>query len=146
MDSQSLISQAVKIQLDAIPRKLPVLLLMADILGLAICLQLSLWLRLGRPMVVLDPFIYLFIILVFGGLYLADTYHPDRQVAGLRAPSRVILSNLALGIFCTFLIYLSESWWYDVLLYRSILLRFGLPYYAYRQRIGSVRICSKVVG
>jgi lipopolysaccharide/colanic/teichoic acid biosynthesis glycosyltransferase len=122
MDSQSLISEAAKIQLDAIPKKLPVMLLLADVLGLAVCLQFSLWLRLGKSMVVLDPFIYLFVILVLGGLYLADTYHPDRQVAGLRAPSRVILSNLVLGIFCTVLIYLSESRWHDILLYSGILL------------------------
>jgi lipopolysaccharide/colanic/teichoic acid biosynthesis glycosyltransferase len=122
MNSQSWTSENTAIKFVSIPKNLSVLLLVADILGLVICLQLTLWLCLGKPLI-LDPVFYILVLFVLGGLYLANTYHPDNQIAGLRAPARIILSNLVVGFFSATLIYLSESWsWqYDHYLWCIIL-------------------------
>ncbi|MBW4642086.1 MAG: sugar transferase [Goleter apudmare HA4340-LM2] len=63
-----------------------------------------------------------FILLAIAGLYLADTYQPDTQIAGLRAPARVLLSNVIVGIFISTIIYLSGTWGHYPLLGRGILL------------------------
>ncbi|MBW4506565.1 MAG: sugar transferase [Scytonematopsis contorta HA4267-MV1] len=109
MNSQSWTSENTAIKFVSIPKNLSVLLLVADILGLVICLQLTLWLSLGKPLI-LNPVFYILVLFVLGGLYLANTYHPDNQIAGLRAPARIILSNLVVGFFSVTLVYLSDSW------------------------------------
>jgi lipopolysaccharide/colanic/teichoic acid biosynthesis glycosyltransferase len=126
MNSQSFSAESTAIKFAYIPKNLSVLLFIADILGLIICLPVTLCLfvgkpLLGKPLVVLDPVLYIIVLVILGGLYLANTYHPDNQIAGLRAPARIILSNLVIGIFSTILIYLSDSWQYDLTLWRIVL-------------------------
>lgn len=122
MNSQSFLGEKASIQLGVIPKEIPVLLLLADIFGLFVCLQLSLSLCLGKSVVILDTSFYEFLLLILGGLYLADTYHPDSQIAGLRAPARVIISNTLVGILAAVLIYFSTSLHYQITPWDSILL------------------------
>jgi exopolysaccharide biosynthesis polyprenyl glycosylphosphotransferase len=109
------------IQVLKIPRFIPVLLLVGDVFGLFVCLGLAFWLRLGQP-VEFDGVVCGFILLVLAGLYLADTYHPDTQIAGLRAPSRIVISTLIAGGMTSALIYLSGTWGQYPFLGRGILL------------------------
>jgi len=97
-----------------------VLLLIGDILGLVLSYSMCLWLRLGKNLHGFDPLIYVFFFLVLAGLYLADTYHPDRQIAGLRAPSRILISNFVVGAIIAALIYCTSAWGTDLLLKRGI--------------------------
>ncbi|MHC5858657.1 sugar transferase [Nostoc sp.] len=101
---------------------LPLLLLLGDIVGLLLALSLCVWLRSRQYLNGFDPFIYLFIFLVLAGLYLADTYHPDSQIAGLRAPSRILISNVVVGLIIASLIYLTGAWGKESVLKRGILL------------------------
>jgi exopolysaccharide biosynthesis polyprenyl glycosylphosphotransferase len=110
------------IKLLNIPRLLPALLLVVDIFALVICLEVASYLLLGQPLQRFDLLICGLIVLTIAGFYLADTYHPDNQISGLRAPARIILSNLIVGGITSTLIYLSGSWEHDLLLGRGILL------------------------
>jgi exopolysaccharide biosynthesis polyprenyl glycosylphosphotransferase len=110
------------IQLVKIPRFLPVLLLIGDVFGLVSCLGAAFWWRLGQPLEGFDGVVCGFILLVLSGLYLADTYHPDKQIAGLRAPARILISSLIVGGITSSLIYLSGTWGQHPLLGRGILL------------------------
>ncbi|MBD2353383.1 sugar transferase [Tolypothrix sp. FACHB-123] len=109
------------IQFHKIPRFMPVLLLVGDIFGLFICLKITFWLRIGQP-VGFDTIVCGFILLVLAGLYLADTYHPDTQIAGLRAPARIVISNSIIAGITSALIYLSGTWGQYPFLGRGILL------------------------
>ncbi|WP_086682267.1 sugar transferase [Nostoc sp. T09] len=110
------------IQLLKIPRFMPVLLLVGDIFGLFVCLGVAFWLRLGQIFEGFDTVVCGFILLVLAGLYLADTYHPDTQIAGLRAPARIVVSTLIAGGITSALIYLSGTWGQYPFLGRGILL------------------------
>ncbi|MBD2197813.1 MULTISPECIES: sugar transferase [Calothrix] len=109
------------IQFHKIPRFTPVLLLVADVFGLFIFLKITFWLRIGQP-VGFDTVVCGFILLVLAGLYLADTYHPDTQIAGLRAPARIVISNSIIAGITSALIYLSGTWGQYPFLGRGILL------------------------
>ncbi|MBC6435899.1 sugar transferase [Nostoc sp. HG1] len=99
-----------------------VLLLLSDIVGLLLSLSLCLWLRFEKNLNSFDPLIYLFFFLVLAGLYLADTYHTDTQIAGLRAPSRILISNVVVASIIAVLIYFTGMWGKDIVLKRGILL------------------------
>ncbi|MBW4669810.1 MAG: sugar transferase [Cyanomargarita calcarea GSE-NOS-MK-12-04C] len=103
-------------------RSIPVRLLAGDILGLIICLTFALWLRLGEPVNWFNPILYAFVLFVLAGLYLADTYKPDTQIAGLRAPARILLCSVVVGVTSAGLIYLSGAWRENPLLWRSVIL------------------------
>ncbi|MGF2037683.1 MAG: sugar transferase [Nostoc sp. CmiVER01] len=98
------------------------LLLISDIVGLLLSLSLCLWLRLEQNLNIFDPLIYSFFFIVIAGLYLADTYHPDTQIAGLRAPSRILISNVVVASIIAVLIYFTGIWGKDIVLKRGILL------------------------
>ncbi|MCL6751579.1 sugar transferase [Nostoc sp. CCCryo 231-06] len=99
-----------------------VLLLLSDIVGLLLSFSLCLWLRFEKNLNSFDPLIYLFFFLVLAGLYLADTYHTDTQIAGLRAPSRILISNVVVASIIAVLIYFTGMWGKDIVLKRGILL------------------------
>ncbi|MDJ0676857.1 MAG: sugar transferase [Calothrix sp. MO_167.B42] len=103
-------------------RSLPVLLLLGDIFGVFICLAIAHWLRLGEPLYLLDPLVCGFALLVLTGLYLADAYHPETQIVGLRAPYRILLGMVVVALFTSALIYLSGAWWNNTLTARGVLL------------------------
>lgn len=89
---------------------LPVLLLTADCLGLLVCMEIALILRLDTVINPLNPVVYGFVLFVLLGLYLADAYHPETQIAGLRTPYRILLGMGFLGIVTSSVIYLSGIW------------------------------------
>ncbi len=103
-------------------RSLPILLFLGDILGLFISLAIAHWLRLGEPLNLFKPLVCGFVWLVLTGLYLADAYHPETQIAGLRTPYRILLGMVVVAFFTSALIYLSGAWWNNVLTSRGILL------------------------
>ncbi|WP_088240415.1 sugar transferase [Calothrix rhizosoleniae] len=103
-------------------RSLPVLLLSADCLGLLVCIEITLVLRLERIINPFEPVVLGFSCLVLMGLYLADAYHPENQIAGLRAPYRVMLSMGLVAVFTSALIYISGTWFNQYLTGRGILL------------------------
>ncbi len=103
-------------------QSIPKLLLLTDIIGLISSLGFTFWLRFNDSVNWLNPTTIGFIVLVLGALYLADTYKPDKQIAGLRAPARIILSNIFVAGVSAALIYISGAWRSNPLLWRSVLL------------------------
>jgi exopolysaccharide biosynthesis polyprenyl glycosylphosphotransferase len=103
-------------------KSIPKLLLLTDIIGLVCSLGFTFWLRFNRSFDWLNPTTIGFIVLVLGTLYIADTYKPDKQIAGLRAPARIILSNIFVASVSAVLIYISGAWRSNPLLWRSVLL------------------------
>ncbi|WP_245911840.1 sugar transferase [Brunnivagina elsteri] len=101
------------------PQILPGLLLSSDILGLFVSLGMALWLRQSEGLKITDPALYGFGLLVIIGLYLANTYHPDSQIVGLRAPARIVISNVIVAFFASGLIYLLGAWQQNPLLWRG---------------------------
>ncbi|BAY83960.1 sugar transferase [Calothrix parasitica NIES-267] len=103
-------------------KSFPKLLLLTDIISLVCCLEFTFWLRFNRSVDWLNPTSYGFIFLALGALYLADTYKPEKQIAGLRAPARIILSNIFVASVSAAIIYMSGAWRGNPLLWRSVLL------------------------
>ncbi|MHC5935535.1 hypothetical protein [Nostoc sp.] len=60
--------------------------------------------------------------MILAAFYLADAYHPDRQIAGLRAPARIIVCNVAIAFFISALIYLSGIAQHNPVSWRSVFL------------------------
>ena len=107
MTITSNVSYSTNARLPNIVRSLPILLLLGDVFGLLICLAIAQLLRLDQPLHWLNPLPYVFVCMILAAFYLADAYHPDRQIAGLRAPARIIVCNIAIAFFISALIYLS---------------------------------------
>lgn len=97
-------------KLHQIQNLLPVLLFVGDILGLVFSLALALWLRLGEPLNGSALIVCGFLLLVLAGLYLANSYHPDIQIAGFLAPSRILIGNVVVGGIAAALIYPTGAW------------------------------------
>ncbi|MEA5571828.1 sugar transferase [Calothrix sp. UHCC 0171] len=112
----------VNTRLPNIIRNLPVLFFLGDICGLFICLAIGFWLRFHQPLNWLDPLPYGFVGIVLAGFYLANAYNPDRQIAGLRTPARIIVCNLAIAFLISALIYLSGISPENPVSWRSVLL------------------------
>lgn len=103
-------------------RSIPVMLLIGDILGFIVCLKLAVWLRFGEPVDWFNPTVYGLVLFTLAGFYLADTYKPDTQIAGLRAPARILVCNIIVGVISAALIYLSGVWRENPLSWRSVLI------------------------
>jgi hypothetical protein len=73
---------------------IPFLLLLSDISGLFFAWQFAHINRLNKTIALADPLLYGCLLVVLGAFYLADTYHPNKQIGGLRAPTRILLSGL----------------------------------------------------
>jgi len=96
-------------------RKIALLLLLIDVVALTACLYLVVQLQsgFGALSTFLSPYYYLLIIIILGSLYLADTYRPDAQLYGLRAPARVIVSLVFAVTFIALLLYLLKRFSID---------------------------------
>ncbi len=103
-------------------KSIPKLLLLTDIIGLVCSLGFIFWLRFSQLVDWINPTTIGFILMVLGTLYLADTYKPQKQISGLRAPARIILSNIFVAIVSAAIIYVSGAWRNNPLLWRSVLL------------------------
>jgi lipopolysaccharide/colanic/teichoic acid biosynthesis glycosyltransferase len=122
MDNKFLVNnESKRVHMSNILRTLPFALLLADILGLIICFGAYLSLSLNQPLGFLNPLLCTFFVLILGGLYLANTYRPDSQIVGLRAPYRIIVSNLIVGILFSAFIYVLGLWQQNQLMWRSTL-------------------------
>ncbi|MBA4444733.1 exopolysaccharide biosynthesis polyprenyl glycosylphosphotransferase [Cylindrospermopsis raciborskii S07] len=97
-----------------ISRLIAPIILTADLFGLVISLALTSYLRLGHVQLILNPTTWAFVFLILTGMYLLDTYHPNKQIAGMRAGARVIVSNSTTALLCSLLIYLANSWQKDL--------------------------------
>ncbi|MGV0107963.1 sugar transferase [Nostoc sp. DSM 114167] len=122
MTSTSYVSLPINTRLPNIVRSLPILLLLGDIFGLLICLAIAQWLRLDQPLHWLNPLPYTFVCMILAAFYLADAYHPDRQISGLRAPARIIVCSIAIALLISALIYLSDIAKYNPISWRSVFL------------------------
>ncbi|MEH2214775.1 sugar transferase [Nostoc sp.] len=122
MTSTSYVSLSTNTRLPNIVRSLPILLLLGDIFGLLICLAIAQWLRLDQPLHWLNPLPYTFVCMILAAFYLADAYHPDRQISGLRAPARIIICSIAIAFFISALIYLSGIAQQNPVTWRSVFL------------------------
>ena len=60
------------------------LLIIGDILGLLLCFNLALKIRLSQSLDLQTPVLYALIAMYLFGLYLTDTYKLNRQVSGVR--------------------------------------------------------------
>jgi exopolysaccharide biosynthesis polyprenyl glycosylphosphotransferase len=91
-------------------RKIPFLLLVTDSLGIIFCLQICAILGLGKFHLGPDLLFFGFLVLVLLGLYLGDTYRPDSQLGGLRAPARILVTNTLVGCVTATIIYFLGLW------------------------------------
>ncbi len=114
--------KTVTLESQEITKSIPKLLLLSDIIGLVSSLGFTFWLRFNQSVSWLNPISFGFIILVLATLYITDTYKPDKQIAGLRAPARIILSNIFVAGVSAGLIYIFGAWRNNPLLWRSVLL------------------------
>ena len=110
------------IQLVKLPRLISLFLLMGDVFGLFVCLGISSYGTLDHPLIGFDPFVYGFILLTLTGMYLLNTYHPEKEIAGLQAPTRILISSLIVAIITSVLINLSGNWEGNSVGMRGILL------------------------
>jgi exopolysaccharide biosynthesis polyprenyl glycosylphosphotransferase len=55
-------------------------------------------------------------------MYLLNTYHPEKEIAGLQAPTRILISSLIVAIITSVLINLSGNWEGNSVGMRGILL------------------------
>ena len=110
------------IQLVKLPRFISLFLIMGDIFGLFVCLGISSYGTLDHPLIGFDLFVYGFILLTLTGMYLLNTYHPEKEIAGLQAPTRILISSLIVAIITSVLINLSGNWEGNSVGMRGILL------------------------
>ncbi|MTJ29938.1 sugar transferase [Aphanizomenon sp. UHCC 0183] len=110
------------IQLVKLSRFISLFLIMGDIFGLFVCLGISSYGTLDHPLIGFDPFVYGFILLTLTGMYLLNTYHPEKEIAGLQAPTRILISSLIVAIITSVLINLSGNWEGNSVGMRGILL------------------------
>jgi exopolysaccharide biosynthesis polyprenyl glycosylphosphotransferase len=101
-------------------RNVAVFLLLLDILGLFISVCLTVFWRLGVLLPIFDPLFFGFMAAVLLGLYLGDAYRPDTQLTGLRAPARVLVMSLVVGVASSTLLYLFALWGHSTMAGRGI--------------------------
>jgi len=92
-----------------LPRRIALLLLLADLIGLILAFNLANWLRLGSLLGL--PFdILLPIAVLVLALYVLDCYSVESQVAGMRAAPRTLVAVLLGAIVTAAAIYASGLW------------------------------------
>lgn len=98
------------------------LLIIGDIIGLLLCFNLALTLRLSETLDLRTPILYVLIAVYLFGLYLTDTYKLNRQVSGVRLSERAILGILATVTAVTCGIYITGLWGSEPIVGRGVLL------------------------
>src|SRR6266852_5162776 len=92
-----------------LPRRIALLLLLADLIGLIVAFNLANWLRLGSwlglPFDILLPVAVLVL-----ALYVLDCYSVETQVAGMPAAPRTLVAVLLGAIVTAAAIYASGLW------------------------------------
>ncbi|MEL6496178.1 MAG: sugar transferase [Cyanobacteria bacterium J06623_7] len=98
------------------------LLAIGDIIGLLLCFNLALRIRLSQSLDWSNPILYASIAMYLLGLYLTDTYKLNREVSGVRLSERAILGILASMTAVTSLVYITGLWGSEVIVGRGVLL------------------------
>jgi FlaA1/EpsC-like NDP-sugar epimerase len=98
------------------------LLVIGDILGLLLCFDLALRLRVAQPLDLGMPILYALIAMYLFGLYLTDTYKLNREVSGVRLSERAILGIIAAVTAVTSLVYITGLWGSEPIVGRGVLL------------------------
>ena len=98
------------------------LLIIGDIVGLLLCLNLALNLRVSQSLNLGNPTLYALIGIYLFGLYLTDTYKLNREVSGVRLSERAILGIVATVSVITSLVYMTGLWGSQAIVGRSVLL------------------------
>ena len=98
------------------------LLIIGDILGLLLCFNLALTLRLSQALDLGNPILYALIPMYLFGLYLTDTYKLNREVSGVRLSERAILGILATVTAVTSGVYITGIWGSHPIVGRGVLL------------------------
>lgn len=98
------------------------LLIIGDILGLLLCFNLALKLRLSLSLNLGSPVLYALVAVYLFGLYLADTYKLNREVSGVRLSERAVLGILATVTAITCGIYITGLWGSEPIVGRGVLL------------------------
>ncbi|WP_233219843.1 sugar transferase [Pleurocapsa sp. CCALA 161] len=98
------------------------LLVIGDIIGLLLCFNLALELRVSKSLDLGMPILYALIAIYLFGLYLTDTYKLNREVSGVRLSERAILGIVATVAAVTSLIYITGLWGSEPIVGRGVLL------------------------
>lgn len=98
------------------------LLVIGDIIGLLLCFNLALELRVSKSLDLGMPILYALIAMYLFGLYLSDTYKLNREVSGVRLSERAILGIVATVAAVTSLIYITGLWGSEPIVGRGVLL------------------------
>ncbi len=98
------------------------LLVIGDIIGLLLCFNLALELRVSKSLDLGMPILYALIAMYLFGLYLTDTYKLNREVSGVRLSERAILGIVATVAAVTSLIYITGLWGSEPMVGRGVLL------------------------
>lgn len=98
------------------------LLVIGDILGLLLCFDIALRLRVSQPVNLGSPILYALIAMYLLGLYLTDTYKMNIHASGVRLSERAILGIVATVVAVTSCIYVSGLWGSDLIINRGVLL------------------------
>ncbi|MEO0835808.1 MAG: sugar transferase [Cyanobacteria bacterium J06642_3] len=98
------------------------LLIIGDILGLILCFNLALKLRLSQSLSLASPVLYALIAMYLLGLYLTDTYKLNREVSGVRLSERAILGILVTVSAVTSGVYITGIWGSEPIVGRGVLL------------------------
>ena len=96
------------------------LLIIGDIIGLLVCFNLALEIRLARSLNLQTPVLYALIGMYLFGLYLTDTYKLNR-LSGVRLSERAVLGILAAVSVVTSGIYITGLWGSEAIVGRGIL-------------------------
>ena len=98
------------------------LLIIGDVVGLLLCINIALNLRVSRPLNFANPVLYALIAMYLFGLYLTDTYKLNREVSGVRLSERAILGILATVTAVTSGVYITGLWGSQAIVGRGVLL------------------------
>ena len=100
------------------------LLIIGDIVGLLLCFNLALKIRLAQSLNLQTPVLYALVVMYLFGLYLTDTYKLNWQVSGVstvRLSERAVLGILAAVSVVTSSIYITGLWGSESIVGRGIL-------------------------
>ncbi len=98
------------------------LLIIGDIIGLLLCFNLALKLRVSQSLNLGTPVLYALVAVYLFGLYLTDTYKVNREVSGVRLSERAVLGILATVTAVTSGIYITGIWGSEPIVGRGVLL------------------------
>ena len=98
------------------------LLFASDLVGIILCFNFAFLVRLERLTVWNSPLLYVLTLACLLGLYLADTYRLEIEIAGLWTPARVLVALFSTLAVTTSVIYLTGLWGSGPIVGRGILL------------------------